>query len=167
MSSGIEETVTEQARGREPMKERKDKSRDAMTAMETRLAKVELAVGNSGERLDVLEQSLEQEVEVLKGKIKELHDSMLSTVNSMAHDAQVANDSFQAKVLEMLAQFEARLEEVHQDVAMCKKAIAGGAVTLPGSSKVEVPKPKPFDGKRDDKEVDNYLWHMKRYFEGN
>ncbi|CAL5390034.1 unnamed protein product [Camellia sinensis] len=65
----------------------------------------------------------------------------------------------------MLSQFEARLEEVNQDVSMCKKAIAGGAVSLSGTSKVEVPKPKPFDRKRDAKEVNNYLWHMERYFE--
>lgn len=88
MSSGIEETVTEQARVREPTKGRKNKSRDAMTSMETQLAKVELAMGDSGEHLDVLEQSLEQEVEGLKGEIKELRDVMLSTINSVAHDAQ-------------------------------------------------------------------------------
>lgn len=49
-------------------------------------------------------------------------------------------------------------------MSMCKKAIARGAMNLLGTSKVEVPKPKPFDGKRDAKEVDNYLWHMERYF---
>ncbi|KAL6315079.1 hypothetical protein AAG906_030933 [Vitis piasezkii] len=31
--------------------------------------------------------------------------------------------------------------------------------------RVEVPKPHTFNGKRDDKEMDNFLWHMERYFE--
>ena len=31
--------------------------------------------------------------------------------------------------------------------------------------RVEVPKPHMFGGKRDAKELDNFLWHMERYFE--
>ena len=30
---------------------------------------------------------------------------------------------------------------------------------------MEVPKPQGFSGKRDAKELDNFLWHMERYFE--
>ena len=33
------------------------------------------------------------------------------------------------------------------------------------ASRVEVPKPHKFSGKRDAKELDNFLWHMERYFE--
>ncbi|KAL6331206.1 hypothetical protein AAG906_009634 [Vitis piasezkii] len=31
--------------------------------------------------------------------------------------------------------------------------------------RVEVPKPHTFNGKRDAKELDNFLWHMEHYFE--
>ena len=31
--------------------------------------------------------------------------------------------------------------------------------------RVEVPKPHMFNGKKDAKELDNFLWHMERYFE--
>ncbi|WJZ92588.1 hypothetical protein VitviT2T_011574 [Vitis vinifera] len=34
-----------------------------------------------------------------------------------------------------------------------------------GASRVEVSKPQGFSGKRDAKELDNFLWHMERYFE--
>ena len=30
---------------------------------------------------------------------------------------------------------------------------------------MEVPKPQRFSGKRNAKELDNFLWHMERYFE--
>ena len=30
---------------------------------------------------------------------------------------------------------------------------------------MEVPKPHTFNGKRDAKELDNFLWHMEHYFE--
>ncbi|KAK3031556.1 hypothetical protein RJ639_035469 [Escallonia herrerae] len=57
------------------------------------------------------------------------------------------------------------VEEIRQDAVMCKKAIAGGTVVTP-SPRVDTPKPKEFGGKRDAKELDNYIWHMERYFEG-
>ena len=31
--------------------------------------------------------------------------------------------------------------------------------------RVEVPKPHTFSGKKDAKELDNFLWHMEHYFE--
>ena len=33
------------------------------------------------------------------------------------------------------------------------------------ASRVEVSKPHGFSGKRDAKELENFLWHMERYFE--
>ena len=30
--------------------------------------------------------------------------------------------------------------------------------------RVEVPKPHTFSGRRDAKEIDNFLWHMEHYF---
>ena len=33
------------------------------------------------------------------------------------------------------------------------------------ASRVEVPKPQGFSGKCNAKELDNFLWHMERYFE--
>ncbi|KAH7842726.1 hypothetical protein Vadar_008469 [Vaccinium darrowii] len=99
-------------------------------------------MADSGEQLDLLEQSLDHEVENLKGEIKDLKEGMLGTINSVVHDMQQGNDSFQAKT-----------------------AVARGDVAALGTSKVEVPKPKPYDGKWEAKEVDNYLWHMERYFE--
>ena len=32
------------------------------------------------------------------------------------------------------------------------------------ASRVEVPKPQGFSGKQDVKELDNFLWHIERYF---
>ncbi|RVW71291.1 hypothetical protein CK203_060099 [Vitis vinifera] len=76
---------------------KKDKSRDSVANMETRLAKVELAMADTREGLDLIEQGMEKGLEDLR--------------------------------------------------------------------EVEVPKPQGFSGKRDAKELDNFLWHMERYFE--
>ncbi|KAL6334922.1 hypothetical protein AAG906_023727 [Vitis piasezkii] len=76
---------------------RKDKSHDTIANMEAKLAKVELAMADTREELDLIEQGMEKGL----GDLRE----------------------------------------------------------------VEVPKPQGFSGKRDDKELDNFLWHMERYFE--
>ena len=61
--SNVEET-SEQTRGREMEhttrgRGRKDKSRDALANMEARLAKVELAMADTREGLDLIEQGME------------------------------------------------------------------------------------------------------------
>ena len=33
------------------------------------------------------------------------------------------------------------------------------------ASRIEILKPQGFSGKRDAKELDNFLWHMEQYFE--
>ncbi|KAK2997058.1 hypothetical protein RJ639_024707 [Escallonia herrerae] len=48
---------------------------------------------------------------------------------------------------------------------MCKRAIMGGAIVTP-SPRVDEPKLKEFGGKRDAKELHNFIWHMERYLEG-
>ena len=46
-----------------------------------------------------------------------------------------------------------------------KVAISARVMATHETSRVEVPKPQGFSGKRDAKELDNFLWHMERYFE--
>ncbi|KAK3036594.1 hypothetical protein RJ639_031211 [Escallonia herrerae] len=60
---------------------------------------------------------------------------------------------------EQLDVVKVSVKETGQEMAMCKKAITGGAVVTP-SPRVDVPKPKEFGGKRDAKELDNFLWHI-------
>ena len=76
------------------------------------------------------------------------------------------------KVLDMLASLESRVEvltkheeELRQEVAIYKTALSTRAMATHEAPRVEMPKPHTFIGKRDAKELDNYLWHMERYFE--
>ncbi|KAL6314379.1 hypothetical protein AAG906_021437 [Vitis piasezkii] len=128
-SSNVDET-SEQTRGRETEptargRGRKDKSRDVIANMEVRLAKVELAMANTQERLDLIEQGMEKGMKDLREQIQDLREEILVSQTVMS-----------ARVMPT------------------QKA-----------SKVEVPKPQGFSGKRDAKELDNCLWHMERYFE--
>ena len=137
-------------------KRSKDKSVDIVAAMEARLTRVELAMADTQERVDVLEGCEEE----LKGRVDE-HD--LSLRNTTAQP-QGELDAFKAQVLEMMANLQACVDEVRAEVTLCKKAIIGGATTSREAPKVDVPKPMSYDGQRDAREVDNFLWHMEQYF---
>ncbi|RVW60583.1 hypothetical protein CK203_064970 [Vitis vinifera] len=176
--SNVEET-SEQTRGRETEptargRGRKDKSRDAVANMQARLAKVELAMADTREGLDLIEQGMEKGLEDLREQIQDLREGVLvSQVQPVSHEEFV---SFQGKVLSMLASMESRIEalatrmesrdqEVRQELAIYKAAVSARVMATQEASRVEVPKPHRFSGKRDAKELDNFLWHMERYFE--
>ncbi|RVW63219.1 putative mitochondrial protein [Vitis vinifera] len=179
MSGSNVEKTSEQTRGREieptaRSRDKKDKSRDAVANMEARLAKVELAMADTREGLDLIEQGMEKGLEDLREQIQDLRERVLvSQVQPVSHEEFV---SFQGKVLSMLASMESRIEalatrmesrdqEVRQELAIYKAAVSARVMATQEASRVEVPKPHRFSGNRDAKELDNFLWHMERYFE--
>nr|CAN70814.1 hypothetical protein VITISV_010240 [Vitis vinifera] len=179
MSGSNVEKTSEQTRGRETEptargRDRKDKSRDVVANMEARLAKVELAMADTREGLDLIEQGMEKGLEDLREQIQDLRERVLvSQVQPVSHEEFV---SFQGKVLSMLASMESRIEalatriesrdqEVRQELAIYKAAVSVWVMATQEASRVEVPKLHRFSGKRDAKELDNFLWHMERYFE--
>ena len=119
MSGSNMEESSEQTRGRETEptargRGRKDKSRDAVANMEARLAKVELAMADTQEGLDLIEQGMEKGLEDLGEQIQDLRERVLvSQVQPVSHEEVVSYEefvSFQGKVLSMLASMESRIE---------------------------------------------------------
>ena len=89
-------------------KARKDKSRDVVVNMEARLAKVELAMEDTREGLNLIEQGMEKSLEDLREQIQDLREGVLvSQVQPMSHEKFV---SFQEKVLSMFASMGSRME---------------------------------------------------------
>ena len=107
------EKTSEQTCGRETKptargKGKKDKSRDVVANMEARLAKVELAMADTREGLDLIDQGMEKGLEDLREHIQDLRERVLvSQVQLMPHEECV---SFQGKVLSMFASMESRIE---------------------------------------------------------
>ncbi|RVW54268.1 hypothetical protein CK203_080192 [Vitis vinifera] len=96
-----------------------------------------------------------------------------SQVQPVSHEEFM---SFQDKVMTMFASVESRMEalaarmdardqEIRQELAIYKTAVSARVMATHEAPRVEVPKPHTFSGKRDAKELDNFLWHMERYFE--
>ena len=133
----VEET-TDQTRGRETEpaargKGKKDKSRDVVANMEARLSKVELAIADTRERLDLIEQGMEKGLKDLREHIQDLCEGVLvSQVQPVSHEEFVL---FQEKVLNMLASIDSRIEalatqiesrdqEVRQELAIYKATVS-------------------------------------------
>ncbi|GMQ12089.1 hypothetical protein CsSME_00054546 [Camellia sinensis var. sinensis] len=169
---------TEENRGREAAanlgKKAKDKSRDILSAMETRVVKVEFAVADVKERLDRLEQGMDQLDGKVECQVDELLESVRDTIRGNHESHKQESYDFEERILKAISQLQDQvhelkegLEETRADWAMCKRAVAsGGVATNAGfTPRLEAPKPKEFDGKRDAKELDDYIWHLERYFE--
>ena len=76
------------------------------------------------------------------------------------------------KVLNMHASLESRVEvlakhkeEIRKEVPIYKTTLSAQVMATHEAPRVEVPKPHTCSRKQDSKELDNYLWHMERYFE--
>ena len=108
LGSNVDET-NEQTRGRETEPtargwDRKDKSLDAIANMEARLVKVELAMGDTREEVDLIEQGMEKGLEDLREQIQDLREGVLgSQVQLVSHEEFI---SFQDKVMSMFASVE-------------------------------------------------------------
>ncbi|KAK3029096.1 hypothetical protein RJ639_039240 [Escallonia herrerae] len=135
-------------------------SQETIVSLDERTCVLEETMGDVKDRLGYVEQNLQT-----------LEDHVLEELESLKK-AVMGQDELRTRFMESFANLQEQLdvvkvgvEETRQETAMCKRAIAGGAVVT-YSPRVDAPKPKEFGGKRDAKELDNFIWHMERYFEG-
>ena len=88
--SNVDET-SEQTHGNETKhaargRDKKDKSCDVVANMEARLAKVELAMANTRERLDLIEQGMEKGIKDLREH--SLHKSIFCIITFSPHNLE-------------------------------------------------------------------------------
>ncbi|KAK3008052.1 hypothetical protein RJ639_013688 [Escallonia herrerae] len=167
-ASGVAKENVVAERGRDPLPpirgkkggRGQSKSRDTIVSLDERTCVLEETMGDVKDRLGYVEQNLQT-----------LEDHVLEELESLKK-AVMGQDKLRTRFMELFANLQEQLdvvkigvEETRQETAMCKRAIAGGAVVT-HSPRVDEPKPKEFGGKGDAKELDNFIWHMERYFEG-
>ncbi|KAK3013275.1 hypothetical protein RJ639_008265, partial [Escallonia herrerae] len=136
------------------------KSRDMIASLDGRMCVLEFPMGAVKDRLGYVKENLQ----TLEDHVSEELESLKKAV--------MGQDELHTRFMELFANLQEQLnvvkfgmEETRQETAMCKRAIAGGAV-ITHSPRVDAPKPKEFSGKQDAKELDNFIWHMECYFEG-
>ena len=64
-------------------------------------------------------------------------------------------------VVEEHDHMKAQIEELVVEMVMVKKAIALGGGAPRDTHKVCIPEPKGFNGARDAKEIDNFIWGLE------
>ncbi|GMP84440.1 hypothetical protein CsSME_00037971 [Camellia sinensis var. sinensis] len=95
-------------------------------------------------------------VEELEEKVDSFEERVNSSLSEVVRDSPTERKALEARV----ASLEVELE-------LCKKAIiaGNGGNVAPTRKKVRAPEPKSYDGARDAREIDNFIWNMERYFE--
>ncbi|PIN15889.1 hypothetical protein CDL12_11463 [Handroanthus impetiginosus] len=98
---------------------------------------------------------LKRLLEDLKGTVDGLLEFVEGRVTSISQDVEALTDVVNIKI-----------DAITTDVRLLKRAVVSDtANNRPSSSKVKVPKPKPFGGARSAKELKIFLWDMKNYFQ--
>ena len=115
------------------------------------------------QRIDELERESEELREEMQGALNQALSRCLDQVKTL-------EETLHCEVVTLKEELEwvsNELKETKDELVLCKKAIAqGGSIALPtvvASSKVDVPKPKAYNGSRN-AEVDNFLWSLEQYF---
>lgn len=123
-----------------------------------RISRLEEIVGAPQSHDDVsLTVQAEQTVVELQTLHTELGKFMTETNSKLA---EIAND-----ILSVTELFKAHLKELEDEVALLKRAQQNQIlVGEKPTSKIKIPEPKPFGGKRSAKELENFLWDVEQYF---
>lgn len=151
-------------------KEIKMSKKDAMSDMNSRLAKVELAMGEEQDKFE----DFGQRVEELERGREELREEMQGALNLVASECRALIKTLEETLLGKVTSLEAKvtklevdLKDSKEELVLCRKAIAQAPSGIPASpppSRIDIPKPKPYGGSRNAKELDNFLWSLEQYF---
>ncbi|XP_012852904.1 PREDICTED: uncharacterized protein LOC105972488 [Erythranthe guttata] len=159
--------VTEE-RGREAQVNNKKKRDHSKARGESTVN--EAVLTDHGERLERLEnnvaivelserfEKLEHDTEVLENYVAEQLD--------LFRDNETLREERLDRLEAIIQSLQESIEGMPDDLALCKKAAANGSVGATSSPRVACPKPTGFNGVRDTKEVENFLWRMDQNFEG-
>ncbi|KAI5323243.1 hypothetical protein L3X38_032315 [Prunus dulcis] len=141
-------------------KSKRERSRDVVAMMEKRLSKMEIAVVEFDQRLeeDILTKGgFEGVVDELQGQFQGVLNSALDGIKL---DVQAKLDHFLAE----LTSLRDEMKDVKGDWALCKEAVLNKTRTPKEPKVLDSFKPKSYNGKREAKELDTFLWNIERYF---
>ncbi|XP_008230434.1 PREDICTED: uncharacterized protein K02A2.6-like [Prunus mume] len=141
-------------------KSNRERYRDVVAMMEKRLSKMENVVVKFDQRLeeDVLtKMGFEAMMDKLEGQFQGVLNSAL---DNMRLDVQTKLDHFMAE----LTALRDEVKDVKGNWALCKEAVLNKTRTQKEPKVLDSFKPKSYNGKREVKELNTFLWNIKRYF---
>ncbi|KAH7691698.1 hypothetical protein IHE45_01G015800 [Dioscorea alata] len=129
---GSQSDMTQAIKEKQPRKER-ESSRDVMADMNTRLSKMDLVVAEGQERSDDVEHRVEgiehvgdEFREEMQGALNITASKCLDHVKSLEDSLQPQVVHTEGKLVRVYTELCARLKQVEEELAICKRAIAQG-----------------------------------------
>ncbi|WZZ33691.1 hypothetical protein YC2023_017092 [Brassica napus] len=153
--SGVDERGRESTATRAGTQQEKSVSREALG----------VAVGEMGDKLETVEHTVTELESVVFGGLEEVKQNAADLDSRFIRLEELVTGSMQA-LRDDIEGMKARFTAMEEDITLVKRASANaGAVGGTSFGKVELPKPNRFNGVRDAKEVENFLWQMEIYFD--
>uniref|UniRef100_A0A803N6L6 Uncharacterized protein n=1 Tax=Chenopodium quinoa TaxID=63459 RepID=A0A803N6L6_CHEQI len=129
----------------------RDPSVPSLVSLEPRLAKMELAIGETSDDIGHLSnfvEGLETRVQTACQDTQDLREETLGLINSALATAHEEIAKMREELLRQLTDICTEVESVKEDVILCKKAAVTGGFAIQAGPKVEVPQPEKYHGKR-------------------
>lgn len=106
---------------------------------------------------ETLEHHMLGEVEEAKSDIEGIKNDVL--------ELQDKNKANEERLHAVETKIEEAIKELKDQLSRIEAGIGNGGLVIRETPRLEIPKPKTFDGKRDAKEVENFLWDLEQYFD--
>ncbi|GMI95722.1 hypothetical protein HRI_003241500 [Hibiscus trionum] len=126
----------------------------------------------------VVHQPTSEELRPSQVEVDELREEMSEVLNETIGKCSQRCETFSSEILilkeenkvlrEELKMVRGELEDMKEEMVFLKKALAHGegaasSVPIPTYSRVEVSKPKSYEGDENAKDVDDFPWNMEQY----
>lgn len=119
-----------------------------------------------------------EDLEGLNSEFTSMRDDFKVVLNTLSGDFKREmldlKEMFMGEVAKLREEFKEEISKIRKtvkdlqaDMVLCKQSMVnGGGEASHHALKIDVPNPSPFVGKREAREVDDFLWEMKQYLEG-
>jgi len=108
--------------------------------------------------------------ETIRARLNHLESVMVPLVENknqfvndrLAYAMEVAKRAAEQYV-DLAAEVSRKIQVLDREIAVLKRDVVTVLIS-DGTSKPRVPEPKPFDGTRSSKELENFMWDIEQYF---
>nr|CAD1826229.1 unnamed protein product [Ananas comosus var. bracteatus] len=155
---------------KQPSKRSKSKDPQRITrdsaSLEDRLVVLEDIIAKVGERYTEMADtfnSFNEDVHSMEESVATVMETFRSELEKLQANMKRRDEERKKLIEELVARVD-EVEDLKTRVTILEKAVARGhEPQRESASKVRIPEPQNFRGTRDEKEIDNFLWHMERY----
>ena len=171
-ASGVEVpfTVAEQ----EGKRSGRGRSSDPITSLEKKLGKIRTSVGEILDWKETIDQNVENIVDMnklteaideLKETTEGIREELTKMITIVRNESRAKMSALEAQVKQCIVEDELKekIRLLEAQMKVCMTAVAGGTVGK-ATPRAEAPKPMKYEGKRDPKVLDEFLWSLECYF---